>query len=68
VEKKDAEVARDKCSSLWHVISRCVIYLVVAFFAVIVGYYVVMRAGARPALLPSSGEFLPTGANDVVNF
>ena len=54
-EKKGA-TARDRCSTLWHCISHCVIYTVLAFFAAIVVYYIIMRAGAQPALLPGAGK------------
>jgi len=40
---------------LWRVISHCLVYTVLAFFVVIVTYYIVMRVGARPALIPKSG-------------
>ena len=53
--ERDAEFGQDRCSRLWHRISRCLIYTVLVFFAIIVTYYIVMRTG-RPALMPSSGK------------
>lgn len=55
-EKKDAAVAGDKCSSLWRVISHCIGYVLLAFFAVVVIYYVAMRAAAGPVLMPGLGK------------
>ena len=51
--KKDADVARDRCSGLWRFISHCLLYTVLAFFVVIVTYYIVMHAGAIPVLVSS---------------
>jgi len=56
--EKEAGPVRDKCSGLWRTVSHCLVYTVVAFFAVIVVYYVVMRVGARPAFIPGSGKYL----------
>jgi len=55
-EKKDAGSVGDRCSGLWRVISRCVVYTFAAFLAIVMTYYVVVCASSRPALMPSSGK------------
>jgi len=55
-DKKESVATRDRCSGLWRVVSHCLIYTVLAFFAILVTYYIVMRVSARPALIPSSGK------------
>jgi len=55
-EKKDAAVTKDECSGLWRIISHCIGYTLLAFFTIIVVYYIAMRANARPVLIPGLGK------------
>jgi len=54
--EKDTPVAGDRCSGLWRIISCCVGYTLLAFFAAIVVYYIAMHATARPALMSGLGK------------